>query len=413
MQFSLKNVLFIAGVGLCVSLPMAGFAQTATDPEAAMKEINTWYTTKAKEARDNKTPFDSAKMMAERKAKIEAALKDFDIDKTDPAKCLGLAQLYQAVQKNKEALVAVKKFMTSNPEGASKYSAQSMMLSGYQSAGDIDGLATTLGQMTPPTPQMAASLASSTARVYAPAVAAKLGPQAGLDLISKMEALVPFGEMKSDALKTSADSAVANIATGRSAILENAGKKAEAEAVLVEAVKKLGETNRAASSIVSKLKLAKLPGSPAPELAIDRHYGEFSSLASLRGKVVVLDFTADWCIFCKRAYPDMKKLYNELHPKGLEVIGITTYYGYYKDQKGLSPEAEYVANKGHIEEFGLPWPLLFGGRENMTNYGVSGIPHYVVIDREGKIASITVGYNEPLHKQLRASVEKALEKASK
>ncbi len=116
---------------------------------------------------------------------------------------------------------------------------------------------------------------------------------------------------------------------------------------------------------VGRLVLSPIVGY-APTAAAD----PYSSLASLRGKVVVLDFTADWGIFCKKAYPDMKKMYNELHPKGLEVIGITTYYGYYKDQKNLSPEAEYVANKGHIEEFGLPWPLLFGSRENRTKYGV-------------------------------------------
>ncbi|MEP6755810.1 MAG: TlpA disulfide reductase family protein, partial [Chthonomonadales bacterium] len=202
---------------------------------------------------------------------------------------------------------------------------------------------------------------------------------------------------------------IASIAMGRSALLEKDGKKSEAEAVKLDAIKKLGEGNTYARSMVSQMKLAKLPGSVAPELTVDHHYGEYSSLASMRGKVVVLDFTADWCIFCKKAYPDMKKMYAELHPKGLEVIGLTTYYGYYKDQKNLTPEAEFAANKGHIEEFGLPWPLLFGPRENQTNYGVSGIPHYVVIGRDGKVASITVGFNEPLHKQLRASVEKALE----
>ena len=132
-------------------------------------------------------------------------------------------------------------------------------------------------------------------------------------------------------------------------------------------------------------------------------------VSSLKGKVVVIQFLFTWCPHCQATAQWLSKMKAELGPKGLEVIGVTTYYGYYKDQKNLSPEAEYVANKGHIEEFGLPWPLLFGPRDNFTNFGVSGIPHYVVIGRDGKVASVTVGYNEPLHKQLRTSVEKALE----
>ena len=178
---------------------------------------------------------------------------------------------------------------------------------------------------------------------------------------------------------------------------------------MVDVIKNLGEGNPYARSMVRQMKLAKLPGSAAPELAVDNHYGEFSSLASMRGKVVLLDFTADSDFYCTKAYPYLKKMYADLYPKGLEVIGLNRYEGFYKDREGLTPKAEFIAKKGLMKEYGLPWPLLFGPRKNQINYGVEGIPHYVVIGRDGKVASIAVGYNEPLNKQLRATVEKALE----
>lgn len=98
--------------------------------------------------------------------------------------------------------------------------------------------------------------------------------------------------------------------------------------------------------------------------------------------------------------------------RGLEVVAITTYYGYYKTARNLTPEEEFAKMKDYMEEWELPWPMVFADKSNFDAYGVSGIPQYVVIDREGKVSSITVGYNEELHKQLRSSVEKALNKQS-
>jgi|SRR5579871_2533428 len=103
-------------------------------------------------------------------------------------------------------------------------------------------------------------------------------------------------------------------------------------------------------------------------------------------------------------------MYQEWRSRGLEVVAITTYYGYYEATKNLTPEQEFAKMKDYIEKWELPWPMIFGDKANFDAYGVGGIPQYVVIDRDGKVSAITVGYNEELHNQLRASVEKALNK---
>lgn len=110
----------------------------------------------------------------------------------------------------------------------------------------------------------------------------------------------------------------------------------------------------------------------------------------------------------------MKKMYRELRDKGLEVVAITRYYGFYKAERNITPEAEYARMKEYMEEWELPWPMVFGDNANFEAYGVGGIPQYVVIDAQGKVDTIVVGYNEALHAKLRRSVERLLnETASK
>jgi hypothetical protein len=108
----------------------------------------------------------------------------------------------------------------------------------------------------------------------------------------------------------------------------------------------------------------------------------------------------------------MKKMYRELKDKGLEVVGITQYYGYYKSEnvqkRDMPKDTEFGKLKDYIEEWELPWPMVVGGKENFEAYGVGGIPQYVIIGRTGKVDSIDIGFSEELHKKFRAKVEKAL-----
>lgn len=289
-----KSLLALCMAALSLTLTMAGRAQAPPDPEAALKEINTWFSDQLKQARDNKVQADTTKLLAERVTRAKAAVKDVDVAKTDPAKCLALAQLYQITQQPREMLNAAQRYLTSNPEAGPKYTAQQLMLSGYQRTEDADGIAATLEQMKPPSPQMAALLAGAAARSYAPIIADKKGLQAGLDLLKKMEEQIPFDSLKTEQEKNVGASALAALAIERSELYEKAGKKAEALAALEAGAKRLDPKSPYLRSLNSKLALAKLPGLPAPELKVDRHYGDFTSLAALKGKVVVLDFTAHW-----------------------------------------------------------------------------------------------------------------------
>ena len=77
--------------------------------------------------------------------------------------------------------------------------------------------------------------------------------------------------------------------------------------------------------------------------------GKPISLADYRGKVVLLDFWATWCLPCIAAIPDIKAIYEKYHNKDFEIIGI-------------SHDLDETALRKFVEENPLPWRQIFDGK---------------------------------------------------
>jgi thiol-disulfide isomerase/thioredoxin len=107
------------------------------------------------------------------------------------------------------------------------------------------------------------------------------------------------------------------------------------------------------------------------------------TMASLKGKVVVIDFWATWCGPCIAEMPNMKKLYAEYKDKGVEFIGVSLDLP--KEKGGLDKLKDYVA-KNEVE-----WPQYYQGNfwqsEFSTSWKVSGIPCVFLIDADGNLAT--------------------------
>lgn len=138
----------------------------------------------------------------------------------------------------------------------------------------------------------------------------------------------------------------------------------------------------------------------APDFTLERldEEGELR-LSSLRGKAVVLNFWASWCIPCKQEAPYLEQVWREKRRQGLVVVGL--------DAKDFRADARRFAKR-----FGLTFPLVYDGPGNMTGpYGVTGFPETFVIDREGRIVEAFVGAvdREDVKDEFVAAVERALQ----
>ena len=131
-------------------------------------------------------------------------------------------------------------------------------------------------------------------------------------------------------------------------------------------------------------------------------------LASLRGRVVLLDFFAHWCGPCIADFPIVRDLQKRFEAQGLTVLGLTGVYGYYQGQKGLAAADEVQRMQDHfVKEYQVTWPMIFGlTKANEKNYGVSYIPHIVLIDRAGVIRYAHVGSSD--ERELEARIKELL-----
>jgi cytochrome c biogenesis protein CcmG, thiol:disulfide interchange protein DsbE len=121
-------------------------------------------------------------------------------------------------------------------------------------------------------------------------------------------------------------------------------------------------------------------GRPAPAFRAATLAGPPLALADLRGKVVLLDFWATWCAPCLAEMPALRRLDETAGPRGLAVVGIN-----------IEGAAARRAVDDVVREAGLRYPTVIDEGEVRRRYGVEGLPHLVIIDRQGVVRRVFQG----------------------
>lgn len=128
------------------------------------------------------------------------------------------------------------------------------------------------------------------------------------------------------------------------------------------------------------------PGSPAKYFSATDINGNKLSLSDFKGKYVLLDFWASWCVPCRKGNPHLKELYTQYKDKGIEFIGIS--------DDDHNPDAWRKA----VEKNGLPWRHVLRGldidkkgkkiqneNEISDRFGIQTLPTKILIDPAGMI----------------------------
>jgi len=143
----------------------------------------------------------------------------------------------------------------------------------------------------------------------------------------------------------------------------------------------------------------------------------------LRGQVTLIQFTAHWCGPCRKSYPMMLKMHNKFAKDGLQVLFVTELYGFFEKQQNLNPAQELAADqKYYVEHHAIPFKVAVAEASpdprsaqsqtlpptNENKYFVSGIPQIVVIDKQGIVRSILIGWDPANEERLTSLLDRLL-----
>ena len=133
-------------------------------------------------------------------------------------------------------------------------------------------------------------------------------------------------------------------------------------------------------------------GKLAPDFSAPNPEGKIVSLGESVGKVTIIDFWASWCGPCRAANPELVAIYNEFHPKGLNIIGVSL------DKPGAADQW-----KAAIAKDKLTWTQISNLKHwddpIAVTYGVRSIPKMLILNERGLIIAEDL-HGDALRKKL-------------
>jgi cytochrome c biogenesis protein CcmG, thiol:disulfide interchange protein DsbE len=128
-----------------------------------------------------------------------------------------------------------------------------------------------------------------------------------------------------------------------------------------------------------------LIGQPAPDFTLESLNGQGKvSLASLKGKVVIVDFWATWCEPCKKSFPKLQELNVKYKASGMEIVAIST-------DETTTGVVEFGKSHGAVK-----FPIVHDpeGKVVATKWKPPTMPSSFVVDKKGIVRFVHVGYHD-------------------
>jgi cytochrome c biogenesis protein CcmG/thiol:disulfide interchange protein DsbE len=151
--------------------------------------------------------------------------------------------------------------------------------------------------------------------------------------------------------------------------------------------------------------ISPLKGKPAPAFALEDLSGKKVSLASYKGKAVLINFWATWCAPCKIETPWLVELRNQYAGQGFEILGVSTDDIDRDDSEKLSDEKKDIAKSA--QQLGIDYPVLIDGASLSTPYGgLDAMPTSFFVDRKGTVVAAQLGLTSK--DEIEGNIKKAL-----
>jgi len=199
--------------------------------------------------------------------------------------------------------------------------------------------------------------------------------------------------------------------------LAGQGRNDEAIALLKRAPVEWSDVPNVKESTQPTLERYLLVGTPAAAISAPRWINAPAGTTSIdmKGHVTLLEFTAHWCGPCRESYPGINRLRTRFESRGFRVVLATQLYGYFGAERPLDAAAEFERDRTYFSEHGMTVPVAVDDRStgatrngNDAAYKVGGIPQIHLIDKQGRIRLIMVGYDDANEKGLAAFIQKLL-----
>jgi len=414
---------------LAAGLPAPGRAQQPVragegdSPAACVQQANQWRTQQYTEARAAQQPVDAAALLAEARRRAAECGARFRVETTPPARLAELAALYNYTGEVEQARAAVQRALGSPELGARQRGDLLLLAVGNAFAGRdaFAGINEEAEQLVKQVDALPDSLVDLKIRAHqtvlgrygygdvddgiqAHALALlELGRKAGpKGRFAMIQGYADLARAAADFLKP--DSAFRLLAQAE----REFGVPLDSIAELADARDRYALAGTPAAAVTGEIWLNADPP-PAPVVMND-------------GKVRLVQFTAHWCAPCRNSYPGMLRLAERFAGRPFEVVFVTELYGNFEGRPATEAE-ELAADRVYYAKHHIPFRIAVNRylkpapganagfeRTPLVNrqYQVGGIPQIVLVDRQGTIRQIVVGWDRGNEQRLGGSIEELL-----
>ncbi|NTV76244.1 MAG: TlpA family protein disulfide reductase, partial [Holophaga sp.] len=131
------------------------------------------------------------------------------------------------------------------------------------------------------------------------------------------------------------------------------------------------------------------PGTPAPAYTVEKAGGGKLDLASLKGKVVVLDLWATWCGPCQQSMPHLEAIRKATEGEPVEIVAVCVWDTKEAYDRWMTANASKYSYTLAFDASGRG-----AGSKAVQQWKLSGIPSTYILDKQGRVAEAIIGYSK-------------------